>query len=246
MSEGTSLAAVRDEVCHRIQSILPNLAARAGFRRVPGRPKELRCIHGEDRNPSARIHKGRVKCFSCGGSWSAIDLLMIANGCDFIHALKIGAAETSVHWPELSAEERAKLAWAKPEAAKLAQEISDWTCGLNLFAEKYKADLVESIDWAAENYAEDLCAALEGLLEAIPRAALTPDDADPALLASAYQRSLKECPEAAARVRERGRRNREHAELIGAEVKRMIIIAAMRDRAESEFQKLDSGQAALN
>ena len=101
----TDLRAVRDEACARAD--LRSLAMQAGFREVPRRPKALRCIHGPDRNPSARVYQGRVKCDSCQGSWSPVDLVMLASGVGYVEALKILAADTGVPFTALTADEAA-------------------------------------------------------------------------------------------------------------------------------------------
>lgn len=95
------LGIIRDTVCERADLI--SLALEAGFRRARGRPKSWHCIHGEDRTPSAHLYDRGMKCFQCGGWWSAIDLVITAaGGCNFVVALRILADKTGVSWPDES------------------------------------------------------------------------------------------------------------------------------------------------
>ncbi len=206
------ISAVRTEVCNRVN--IAELAVRAGFRVMRGKSDRFHCIHSEDRNPSARLYRGRVKCDSCGGNWSPVDLEMLASGAGYIEALKALAVDTGVPWPTLSGAERERLAIANGRARDIAVDAADWARGLKLFAREYKDGLSEAMRWAWGSGADSFGDTLGLMIAAIPAAALNPDSADPKLIVNSYLRATREYPRSAASILRQGREDREHAELI--------------------------------
>jgi hypothetical protein len=115
-------------VAHPPESVLPNLrqaiidradvaelAREAGFRK--GRGKNWHCpFHGEDKRPSASLHKGRVHCFVCGRSWSPIDLAMTATGADFRGAVLLLAERYQIPWSEGPVSDSDRRRWAAEQA----------------------------------------------------------------------------------------------------------------------------------
>jgi hypothetical protein len=209
----TDLSAIRDEVCRRAD--IRALALQAGFREVPRRPKALRCIHGEDRNPSARFYAGRLKCDSCQRSWSPLDLVMLRDGVAFMVALRTLAAETGVPMPNLSAGEVAELRARRERARSLAVDIADWATAMQVFADQWKADLVALLHWALELNLGALVALSESWLEDIPAWALRPAD-HPQVVARAYRAVMLAAPDAADRMRAKGESERMEFEQLTA------------------------------
>jgi DNA primase len=80
----TSTHADRDAVKARAETDFPNLYQEHGGR---SRGKALHCIFHQDRNPSARIQKGRFQCFTCNVSLDVFAFIEKAHGADFQGAL---------------------------------------------------------------------------------------------------------------------------------------------------------------
>jgi hypothetical protein len=83
-------------------------ALRAGFRKYG---RGWLCGFHEDRNPSASIRRGYIRCFTCGAHWNVIDLEMEVSGCNFVTALRSLADEYHIPWPsrQLSRAEQDEL-----------------------------------------------------------------------------------------------------------------------------------------
>jgi hypothetical protein len=225
------LGSIRAEVCERAD--LNSLALQAGFRRAARQRNAFHCIHGEDRNPSARSYRGRIKCDSCGGSWSPIDLVMLARGCNYVAALRMLAADTGVPWPNLTAGERDQLRRANAAAPQLAREIADWAHGLRLWAEQRKSDLVGAIQFALENDAIDLARHLDRQLAAL-RPALTIATTNPNHVARAFVELRRSNPGSVERFIAIGRTDREDAELCTAAAVRLIAARQLIDGRSTE------------
>jgi hypothetical protein len=74
----------RDEIRRRAEADFPKLYLDHGGR---CRGKALHCLFHEDGTPSASIHKGRFRCFTCNISLDAIEFVQRAQGTDFKGAL---------------------------------------------------------------------------------------------------------------------------------------------------------------
>ncbi|HWE52894.1 MAG TPA: hypothetical protein VG273_24085 [Bryobacteraceae bacterium] len=201
------LSQIRAQVCERAN--IETLAVQAGFRRARGRG-QYHCIHGADLHPSARIYQGRMVCHACGGRWSPIDLAMLVHGCDYVSALRLLAADTGVPWPSLTPAQSIHL---RAQAPALAQDIADWAYAMRIKMEKQKTDLVRLLHRAYQRYDATRADAIEQAIADIPRWALVPNG-DPRTIVQAYQQSLASDPVGTARLRDCGRADRQHAELV--------------------------------
>jgi hypothetical protein len=169
-----------------------------------------------------------VKCFACGGSWSAIDLTILAHGCHYVEALRLLATETGIPWHNLTRGEHERIGIASRRARDIAVDVADWSHGLRLWAEQRKARLVDlAHEWWISG-ADEMGDTVAGMITTIPRAALDPESADPRLLVAAYLRATRECPKSAAEILRSGREDRAQAESITSAIIQML--ARTQDR----------------
>jgi hypothetical protein len=115
-------------------------------------------------------------------------------------------------------------------AAAFSQDVADWSHGVQMFAESHKRRLGKAMDWASTNGAEDLSQSLGRAIERVPRSALTPGTADPRLIANAYRNALSTARQAADRVRQAGRDDRQDAERVTWAI--VDLIAAAQQKTE--------------
>ena len=123
-----------------------------------------------------------------------------------------------------SAPQQRRFARATAAAPDLAQEIGDWACGLEQWAERQKADLIE----AAEFFLDAGCEAVaDRLYEEILtlRPALRIREMAPADIAAAFAELRRENPHAIDRFLRLGREDRADAEAITAKVVRLLATA---------------------
>jgi hypothetical protein len=226
MTEKADIGDICGQVMERVGDNLGDLAITAGFRAARGRPGWFHCVHGKDRTPSAHVYKGsgRIVCFGCNGRWSAIDLRMLAAGCDYIEALKGLAAETGAPWPALTAAERERIEIRNNRHAENAQPAADWALGVLAWAEQRKADLVAAMEWALENEADQLADHIGEMITAL-RPALDLAESDPVIIARAYLLATHDCPAAVERFRRAGQSDRKHADRVTSAVVDLLAAA---------------------
>ena len=119
----------RDRILVRAE--IAEVAMLCGFRK--GRWKNWHCgFHGRDLHPSASIRGRRIRCFTCGRSWDAFDLVMQYQGVDFKGALQWLADHYIVptgNRPQTAAEKGAYAARVR-SAEEEARGLVEWRNGL--------------------------------------------------------------------------------------------------------------------
>lgn len=215
-----TLDSIRDQVISRTP--IREWAIRAGFR---SGGRMLKCRDHDDASPSVSIRGHRLHCFSCNRWWDAIDLAMDLWGCTFVEALKRLAAEHGIPWQSLSPAERERYRRAAAAAPELAQDIADWVQGVTIWAEERKAELVQRLDWAAENDCPEMAEHFGRQIELL-RPALSIRADGPRVMANAYTAMKKSAPARLERFRQLGRKDREFSEALTGVVVSIIEEAA--------------------
>jgi hypothetical protein len=131
----------------------------------------------------------------------------------------------------ISTADRRLFRQAANAAPALAQDVSDWAAGLNLWAEARKRDLLESIDHLAACGFEKLVPYFERLIGQL-RPALRIYEAEPDALVAAFVEIRRENPRAVAHFVEIGREDRRDAELVTAGVVHMLAITTGAQQSE--------------
>lgn len=212
------LASIRDEVLRtaRVEEYLMSCGAQRG------RGGRWHSPFREDRNPSITVKGNRATDWGTGERFTVVDLVMRRDGCDYVKALRTIAAENAITWPDLSPKERQELREKGKVAQRIAADAADWVHGLRIVCDQRKARLMALAEAAWSEGSDALGDKLAGIVERIPRWALSPESADPVLIVKAYRESAIGSPAVTRRMLAYGRSNRENAEAVGTAIVALV------------------------
>ena len=202
----TSIGELVDRI--REQPLEPLLET-LGWKR---RGRVWHCAFHEDKTPSASVKKNRVRCFACGESWSAVDVVIKATNQDFIGALKWLCDFHGVPFPDrrLTPAERKEQAELGRRAKCLAIEIEDWFSVVRIAAQQQAWQLSSVAAWAWAHEYDNLADTLDTEARRLRRLL----NLEPVDIARGYAAARLHNRSACAWVTAAGRRDREHAESI--------------------------------
>lgn len=187
------------------------------------------CGFHDDKTPSASVKKGRVRCFACGESWSAVDVVMKAMSRDFISAVRWLADFHSIPFPDrqLTPAERKQQSELGRRAKCLVIEIEDWFSVVRIAADRQARRLARLAGWFWANEHDELASILDAEARWLRRLR----DLEQRDIVSGYSAARLHNPSACAWVTAAGRLDREHAESVTRRV--LDLLAATQQEPNS-------------
>ena len=193
------------------------------------------CPFHEEKTDSFQVRDDwqRFHCFGCDLQGDVFDFVGRIEGLSRFPERLRRVAELAGVQPldeaPMSPLERDRMRVNRHQARALSIDIADWAHGLNLWAERRKAALLNTRAFAWRSGADVLAEYAEQQLAAIPRAALSPTTTDPGIIARAFMAARSNNPQATARIRDLGKDDREHAAAITREIVGLLVAKTAMD-----------------